>query len=489
MEIRTNLLILLVAVLWPGQTILAQPARQLQPYVAQNKLYALHKPADWKVAETVQPNFFRVLVSSPDATSAVDFAWLRNDQARSNAVRYLASYRQFLARTYPDVTFTGVHGSRDNLRGVATVSFRVGGTLVRGRYYFESNPRQLSAQGYFAPENLLASRRALLVNIMASLAFVKKDDRPAASGPEPRYYRPPMVVRTAEDRSLSVKVPTDWKFLAAGGKVVTGAPGGPGFLFTSFQGNPMLPGAPITQGIIGSRYLPPPQTLAWILQGFQHRDVRIESARPDVRSSQELAMRIRRQGDAQDVTAHWKSANGGVPSVGVFKVINIPPSMTGLWSTIVGGIWAPENDAQRYLPVLEEVASSFSINDEYAREYIRQGLERLRALQRQTNAAIRDLNSAREQNQRDWEERQRRKEFSDSKWDDYRRGHSYWVSDLEGGKVYATDNWGTRDTATGDYYEGRAYNWTNFEGENPRYPESMREISSYELQQMSGQRP
>ena len=70
----------------------------------------------------------------------------------------------------------------------------------------------------------------------------------------------------------------------------------------------------------------------------------------------------------------------------------------------------------------------------------------------------------------------------DSKWDDYRRGNSYWVSELEGGKIYATDPWGTKDTVTGDYYGGKAYNWTNFEGQNPRHPsESMREISSYEL--------
>ena len=96
-------------------------------------------------------------------------------------------------------------------------------------------------------------------------------------------------------------------------------------------------------------------------------------------------------------------------------------------------------------------------------------------------AAMQDLNRAREQNQRDWEARQARKDYMESKWDDYRRGNSYWVSDLEGGKVYHTDNWGTRDTVTGDYYEGRGYNWTNFEGENPRYPEDMREVSSYEL--------
>jgi hypothetical protein len=56
---------------------------------------------------------------------------------------------------------------------------------------------------------------------------------------------------------------------------------------------------------------------------------------------------------------------------------------------------------------------------------------------------------------------------------------------LEGGKVYQTDPWGTQDRTTGDRIEGAPYDYIHFEGQNPRYPsENMREVSSYELQQM-----
>jgi len=64
-------------------------------------------------------------------------------------------------------------------------------------------------------------------------------------------------------------------------------------------------------------------------------------------------------------------------------------------------------------------------------------------------AAMQDLNQMRVQNQQDWEAKQERKDYMDSKWDDYRRGNSYWVSELEGGKVYQTDAGGTQDTVTG----------------------------------------
>jgi hypothetical protein len=65
-----------------------------------------------------------------------------------------------------------------------------------------------------------------------------------------------------------------------------------------------------------------------------------------------------------------------------------------------------------------------------------------------------------------------------------------WSFLAGGGKVvYETDSHDTRDTATGDYYEGRGYNWVNFEGQSPNHPsETMREISSGELQELNRRR-
>jgi hypothetical protein len=61
--------------------------------------------------------------------------------------------------------------------------------------------------------------------------------------------------------------------------------------------------------------------------------------------------------------------------------------------------------------------------------------------------------------------------------------------ELEGGKVHQTDSGGTQDAVTGQYYEGRSYNWVNFEGQNPRHPsETMREVRSYELKKLEGGR-
>lgn len=464
----------------------AQPPMELKPYVAESRRYALHKPATWYVLEEPQADSFRILAGAPDGASLVEFYWARNEAGRADALRFLTEFRQLLGQSCAEPSFSGAYLSADSARATAGVTCKSGARELIGKFYFESTPISNSAQGYLSSKETLAARRPVLLNIMASLAFPKAPVAAAPvevipeSKPEPL---PELVERRAADGSLSLRAPADWNFLAGGGKVAASAPdGAAGFIFTAFSGNPMLPGASLEQGVIGSPYRPPQQTLLMLLSGLGHRNAKVLAAQPDQATMRECAVTLNRRCDAQDIVARWTSSQGG-EALGAMKLINALPSATGLWFVIISGIWGPEREFTRQLPVLEQVAESFSINDQYARRYIQQGLENLRRLQRQTAAAVQDLNRAREQNQRDWEARQERKDYMESKWDDYRRGNSYWVSELEGGKVYRTDTGGTLDTSTGDYYAGKPYNWVNFEGQNPRHPsETMRELTSWEVE-------
>jgi hypothetical protein len=245
--------------------------------------------------------------------------------------------------------------------------------------------------------------RNLLLNIMASFAFTTARTAPPSRGaagtpPVPLALTP----RRARDGSLSIRVPADWAFLAGGGRVLTAAPDGAmGFIFTAFSGNPLLPQATIARGVIGTRYLPPAQALAFVFNGFRNQQFRIHSAQPDQATMRECAVRMGGSCDAQDFQVGCVSAEGRA-CVGGFKMINFPPSpATGIWNCIVAGIWGPEREFARYFPALEQIASSFAINDEYARRYSQAGLENLRRLQQKTQAAMQDLNQMRAQNQRD----------------------------------------------------------------------------------------
>ena len=80
-----------------------------------------------------------------------------------------------------------------------------------------------------------------------------------------------------------------------------------------------------------------------------------------------------------------------------------------------------------------------------------------------------------------YDERQKSTDYRDYQRSNYIRGQSDWVSSMEGGAVYHSDSWGTKNTTTGEYYEGQPYNYVNFSGRNPKYNEQMQEINSRAL--------
>jgi hypothetical protein len=454
-------------------------ANRLQPYVAPIKLFALSKPADWIVTPVAGADSYSINVASPDRKSQVNLLWIRASQP--DLLRFISACRSTLARSYPDIAFSKTYISRDNKRGLAMVAYQMGGIESQGRAYFDMSATGGFMQQYAAPARQLAAQRPLMMNVIASVAFINPPKGGAAAQTSPLQIA--LVDRRAADGSWTIKMPADWQFTGQKGRILAGQPGGSmGFIVTAFSGNPGMPNATLAQGIIGARYQSPDQTLSFVLRGFGHRNIAIKSSTPDQAAMKQCPAFAHVACDAANLVAEWTSKEGA-ECVGSFKVTNNHPGAMGVWSTSIIGIWGPRKDIERYYPALKQIDDSFAINGKFARDYIAAGLENLQREKARTAQAIADLNYTRQDMQRAWEDRQARQDYMNSKWDDYRRGNSYWVSDLEGGKVYHTDTWGTKDTETGDYYEGKAYNWTNFEGQNPRYPsEDMREISSYELE-------
>ena len=76
-----------------------------------------------------------------------------------------------------------------------------------------------------------------------------------------------------------------------------------------------------------------------------------------------------------------------------------------------------------------------------------------------------------------YDERQRSQDYIDYQFSTYIRGEQDWISSVEGGTVYHSDSWGTRNTTTGESCEGQPFNSVNFEGENPKYNEQMQAVN------------
>jgi hypothetical protein len=233
-------------------------------------------------------------------------------------------------------------------------------------------------------------------------------------------------------------------------------------------------------------YLPPDRFISILLQQFgKATNVQVINKELDHQTVQEAARFLKTQCEAQDLIVKF-NAKSGRKCLGVFKVITSHPAFfSGQWWSIVTGFWALEERFVAYAPLLESIAESYRINDAWAKNYIRSALENLKRLKGKAQESIQKLHQARYDQQQSWEANQARKDYSNWKFSNYLRGRTSWVSDFEGGKVYHTDTWGTKDTWTGDYYEGSPYNYVYFEGRNPRHPslEDMQEIDSFDFYQ------
>lgn len=458
-----------------GATALAAPPA-MQRHVSESPAFELYRPATWSVRPLQADDRLVIAVSSPDGASVVELEVADNRGRRLDAVDVLAAKAARWRAQHPDLAVSEVQACREARPrcAVATFTWRAGSVPTTARYFVHGGPELMTSRSYRAPSARLASERTLLLDVLTNVRLQA-----------PRPLAPRMVTRRAADGSSSITLPADWNLVASKGAVVASAPQGrAGFVLTSLQAFPANLGVPAAPGVIVSPYRGPDGFLLAAFQQFRNRDARVLSAVSDRAAAAQCLSQLDRACDAADLGASWTSPEG-VACVGGFKVVTFRPNLAGQWFGLIAGVWGPSGDLARWVPVLEQVAASFTIDDRYAREYIRAGMARVRELERQTRSAIQGLYQAIEDNQRAYERRSADKDAANARWDDYSRGNSYWISDLEGGKVYRADPWGLQDTGSGDRIEGRGHDYIHFEGGNPRHPsELMREISGDEARRL-----
>ena len=128
---------------------------------------------------------------------------------------------------------------------------------------------------------------------------------------------------------------------------------------------------------------------------------------------------------------------------GIYDVSGSRPLPSGQWGITVSGIWAPEKELPGYLPSLVKMAESYRIDERFATEYVRRGLENLRRMARETSEKMaRNAREIRESSMAAYQERQKSLEYIDYKRTGYIRGEQEWLSEAEGGALYKSDHWG-----------------------------------------------
>lgn len=461
----------------------------LVKYVSKQGVFSVYKPKDWTVDEEYTASSMAITVNDKSKTSEVGYLIVKNADKTKNCLYLMGKILKELKKQYPDLKFYDVKASQDKSKAVANVSYTEKGVPIQGKYYFTANPEALLMMGFHAPQNKFLKQKKILLTVLNNINFYdkveeqkteQKIEQQIAAQIQPVKHQ--MAWRQASDGSSKILVPAGWGYQAQKGKVLLGSEQeDAGFLFTSMEVSSYnVPGMMVSPYVSPSRFIG-----VFLTQFGGARNIQILEANQDTKTAQEAMQFLGKKCEAQDIVMRYSSKSGRT-CLGTFKVINFAPSpISGMWYSIISGFWAPEDKFPAYAPLLMQIGSSYQLDDKYAANYIQAGLANLKRLQQKTQQAMKELSQAKDDQLRSWEANQARKDYTNWKWSQQFRGQTDWVSDLEGGKVYHTDSWGTQDTATGNYYEGSPYNYVNYQGENPKHPglETMQEVNTYELYQ------
>ena len=115
----------------------ARPA--LEPYVAPSKLYAMHKPAGWKVTDEARPDSFTISAGAPDGSAGVTFHWARVTPGGKppTALDLLKRFADGERQRRPGVAFEQLLVSKDSARAAVTERYSQAGTAYQGRVFLD----------------------------------------------------------------------------------------------------------------------------------------------------------------------------------------------------------------------------------------------------------------------------------------------------------------------------------------------------------------
>lgn len=301
-----------------------------------------------------------------------------------------------------------------------------------------------------------------------------------------------MVEVRLYDGSASFQMPQNWTYQSFGtGLFVAKDPAGL-FSFMVAAAEAVTPQLRVSAPrLLVSPYLPPHQAL----QFFAYKQGLLTNMQfVQVIPRHDLNQMIGEVYTAGPVSAeefvYTFHSREGRPSKGYSFGISFGSRLNTSWKLWHMTVAGPLDQFEAFVPHFTTMFQSYKINDRFAQDCIVRGMTRLREMQRQTSQMVsRNAQEIRHMMEAAYDERKRSMDYIDYERSNYIRGNSDWISQMEGGTIYHSDRWGTKNTATGEYYHGQAYNYFNFSGRNPKYNEQRQEINSRELFERYMKRP
>jgi hypothetical protein len=451
----------------------------MQKVVTQQASFVLYVPKGWKAQESTDGQVIQVIASDASGRSAVFFS--TGVAPQGETVTAFAKHEAAkLGRTSQELEIRSAFASRDGSSFVFDGSYS---PPKRGKTEFRSwvslQGGQSACARIEAPAGQLAAMKPTLLTVLSNIRVMKGAVAPAAAAP----VKVQLVPYRLRDGSASFLIPQGWQCQDSGkGIFVAGDSGG----YSYISGNVTLltPQMRVNQpGILVSPYLAPSQAWQFITAGYGlAANMRFEQVIPRADMARQMSQAYTAGPVTVEELIYTFTNREGRPCKGYTYGISFGSRLGTSWSFRHLTVTAPAERFGAWAGNFASMLASYKINERWAQEYVAQGARRLREMQQQTSAMVaRNAQEIRQMMQAAYDERQKSMDYIDYQRTSYIRGQQDWISSMEGGAVYRSDSWGTKNTTTGEYWEGKPYDYVNFEGKNPKYNEQMQPVDSRTL--------
>ena len=460
----------------PGKADGAPP--HMKKYVSESAAFVVYAPDGWTVTEQAQQGFLTMTATDPKGLCRASMSAGRNP-AGGDLMDLARLFVQAATAQYPDIETHNlmVSPQRDRLVFDGTYTDPKKGRK-EFRLWVSGRGNEFSSSSIEAPAGRLEENRPLLLTILSNVRLITGAVEAAAQAGGPS-----LSTHRLRDGSASFLLPQGWNCQDFGAACFLASDPEDTRYFVVAKIEVVTPqmgfAAP---GIIVSPYRSPHDAWQYITHVQGHTsDMQFEKITPRPDSSGPMAQ-VYTGGPVEAEEFTYTCKMKGRPYKG-YTVGHTLGSHIGMsWTFWHYTVLAPAEEFDRLTPMFASMLKSYTIDQQYAQNYVIQGARRLQQLQRETSAKIaRNSEEIREMMSAAYNERQRSQDYIDYQRTSYIRGEQDWISSVEGGSVYRSDSWGTRNLDTGRSWEGKPYDYVNFGGENPRYNEQMQAVDSRAL--------
>lgn len=356
----------------------------MKKFVTDQATFVLYMPEGWRASEGDQGNFKTLFISDPNGLYGV--AMFYGISPTGKDVLALASlFANRIKNQFPTLNIPKAMVSKDGRRVVFDgVYTDVQGRRREFRCWVSGGDGNFTYSSIEGPEGQLVGSKPLLLTILSNIQIMK-----GAFQVRSTPVQVPMTQVRLQDGSATFLIPRDWKYQGFGkGTFVSNDPSG-FFSFIVASAEAITPQVGVrVPNVLTSPYLVP------------HRALETFATRQGIASNFQFLQVVPRQDINQQLSQAYTAGPAAAEEfVYTFNTrgrrckafsfgISFGSRLNTNWSLWHMTVGAPIEQFDAFVPNFVTMFQSYKINDQFAQNYIAQGMTRLRQMQKETAAMI-----------------------------------------------------------------------------------------------------